>query len=114
LAMKSTNKSARKERQGSSDEPSEELKKKALDKVREAYESAARMKGVNLDSVNRVRAESERFRSAEALLSYWFGLAAAVSRFAVSLKLITPEQSLQVILETRSAHPVLEDVLHKS
>jgi hypothetical protein len=81
------------------EDPIEVLRRLALDKVREQYEHVAAVRQVELDSVNRVRPPSLRYKSVDELLREWSSAANAVSRFAVDLGLITPEQAGQIIRE---------------
>jgi len=77
----------------------------AAKRVREQYEHATGWARVSLESVNRVRPPSRQYRGTDEIVRERLAAAGAVSRFAVSLGLITPEQTRDIILEFQRTHP---------
>lgn len=80
-------------------------KERALVEVNYAYESIAGMASLPLDVLNRVRPEDMKYRTPAQLIQEYTARASAVADFAVTLKLITPEQALQAILQFQERHP---------
>jgi hypothetical protein len=88
------------------------LRQKALELVQEAYENVVTMSAtdtVDLARLNQGRPPSHRYASREALLDEWEAMAGAVSTFAVSLGVLSPDEAAQVIRDFSEAHPELDD-----
>jgi hypothetical protein len=87
------------------EEPSEAMRRRALDLVREGFEVAAGMRHVRLDRLNSGQPPASQYRTQEELERDFLHAAVAVSTFAVNMGLITPEQAAQVIRDFQDAHP---------
>jgi hypothetical protein len=84
-----------------------DLKRKALDLVREEYALIAAKSRADLERINRVRPSSRRYNSRDHLLNEAFAVAGAVSSFAVNLGVLSPDEARQIIHEFEEQHPDL-------
>ena len=90
-------------------ETSEERHQRALEYVREQYEHAAGMMRLNVERLNEHRPPGQQYSSTSDLVREFLSMAGAVNNFAVHMDLISPDDSLRIILDFHRAHPKLND-----
>jgi len=83
----------------------EEMKRRALELVREAYSTAAEMRNVPLDVINRKQPPNLRYRSSLELVREEFAAANALATFAVQLGLLTSDQAAELLRESQRKNP---------
>ncbi len=82
--------------------------------IRDAYEIAAKMRNVDLESVNRPRPANLRYRSHAELVRDFTDSAGAMLNFAGELGLITQDEAIAILRDIGLAHPEIEEWLMKS
>jgi len=92
-------------------DPSDARRIRALELIEDAYESAGQMSRLNLKSINRGRDPSSRYHSVNELVREQTAIAGALATFAVNLRLITPQDALQKLLEFSARYPGSSDEL---
>lgn len=88
-----------------------QIRRKAKQLVKRAYQVAARMTTVNLASLNSVRPKKLRYRTQSDLVLEFVQRANAMMDFAGQLGLISPAESTRIVKAFWSAHPELEALL---
>ena len=82
-----------------------EMRERALEYLRKAYDQVGRMMTVKMSSLNKARPPSLQYRTRRDLLREFSSSAGAVSRFAVAMGIITNEDAAQILVEFSKAHP---------
>jgi hypothetical protein len=84
-----------------------DLEERATELVREAFDIAAQMQGVDLAALNEARPAKLRYGSKSDLVRDFTSQATAMLEFAVKLGLITVEEDGAIMREVATRHPEL-------
>ena len=85
-----------------------EMHDKAVELIRDVFDTAARMRSVDRKAVNRPRPAKLRYSSHADLVRDFVDSAGAMPNFAAQLGLITQNEAIAILRRTRSAHPELD------
>lgn len=88
-----------------------QMRERAIELIRDAYEIAAKMKNVDLDAINAPRPAKLRYSSQADLVRDFIDSAGAILDFAGKLGLVNQDEAIAILRETGSAHPELDDWL---
>jgi len=87
------------------------MRDKAIELIRDAYDTAAKMRNVDVEAVNVTRPPKLRYSSQADLIRDFIDSAGAMLNFARQLGLISEDEAIAILRETGSAHPELDDWL---